>query len=151
MKELAGYTVIDADGMILGRLSSTVAKRLLCGERIALVNADKAIVSGKRTSLVAEYKARLRIRTLISPAKGPFHPRSPDRILRRTIRGMLPWDTKRGKEALARLSTFIGVPPELKSAKLESIRSARVERLRGRFVRLAEISLQIGWNPPPAK
>ena len=147
MKESAGYTVIDVDGLILGRLSSTVAKRLLCGERIALVNADKAVISGKRTSLVREYKERLRIRTLVDPARGPFHPRRPDRILRRTIRGMLPWDTKRGKEAFARLSTFIGIPPELKNVKLESIQSARVERLRGRFVRLAEISSQIGWNP----
>jgi large subunit ribosomal protein L13 len=147
MKGIAGYTVIDVDGLILGRLSSTVAKRLLCGEKIALVNADKAVISGKRTSIVREYKERLGIRTLVDPAKGPFHPRRPDRILRRTIRGMLPWDTKRGKEAFARLSTFIGIPPELKKAKLESINSASVERLRGRFVRLAEISSQIGWNP----
>jgi large subunit ribosomal protein L13 len=147
MKEAAGYTVIDAEGLILGRLSSVVAKRLLCGERIALVNAERAIISGKRTSIVKEYKERLRIRTLVKPAKGPFHPRRPDKILRRTIRGMLPWDTTRGKEAFARLSTFIGIPPELKNGKFESIPSARVERLRGRFIRLAEISSQIGWNP----
>jgi large subunit ribosomal protein L13 len=149
MKGLTGCTVIDVNGLILGRLSSTVAKRLLCGERIALVNADMAIVSGKRASIVREYKERLGIRTLVDPARGPFHPRRPDRILRRTIRGMLPWDTRRGKEAFARLSTFIGIPPELKNAKMESIQDARVERLRGRFVRLGEISSQIGWNPLP--
>jgi large subunit ribosomal protein L13 len=147
MKEAAGYTVIDAEGLILGRMSSVVAKRLLCGERIALVNAERAIISGKRTSIVKEYKERLRIRTLVKPAKGPFHPRRPDKILRRTIRGMLPWDTTRGKEAFARLSTFIGIPPELKNSKFESIPSARVDRLRGRFIRLAEISSQVGWNP----
>jgi large subunit ribosomal protein L13 len=147
MKEATGYTVIDTDGLILGRLSSTVAKRLLSGEKIALVNADKVIVSGNRTSIVREYKERLRIRTLVNPAKGPFHPRRPDTILRRTIRGMLPWDTNRGKEAFARLSTFVGIPLELKNAKLESIPCARVERLRGRFIRLSEISSQIGWKP----
>jgi large subunit ribosomal protein L13 len=147
VKEATECTVIDADGLILGRMASVVARRLLCGERIALVNSDKAVISGKRGSIIREYKERLRIRTLVRPEKGPFHPRRPDKILRRTIRGMLPWDTTRGKEAFARLSTFIGIPPELKQAKFESISSARAQRLRGRFVRLAEISSQIGWKP----
>lgn len=140
--------VINADGLILGRLASTVAKRLLCGERIAIVNAERTVISGKRNSLTLEYKERLRIRTLVNPAKGPFHPRRPDGILRRTIRGMLPWDRLRGKEAFRRLAVFIGIPSELKDAQLESVPEARMERLKGRFIRLEEISREIGWNPP---
>jgi large subunit ribosomal protein L13 len=147
MKDASGRIVVDADGLILGRLASIVARRLLCGERIAVVNAEKAIISGNRKSIVREYKEKLRIRTLVNPAKGPFHPRRPDTILRRTVRGMLPWDTKRGKEAFGRLGTFMGVPPEFKNAKMESLPLAKVERLKGRFIRLAEVSSQIGWKP----
>ena len=142
------YIVINGDGLILGRLASTVAKRLLSGERIAIVNAERAVISGKRSSLSQEYKERLRIRTLVKPAKGPFHPRRPDGILRRTIRGMLPWDRARGKEAFRRLAVFIGVPQEFKNAQFESIPKARMERLKGRFIRLEEISREIGWKPP---
>ena len=43
--------VIDANGLILGRLASTVAKRLLSGdEEIHIVNAEKAVISGSRAS-----------------------------------------------------------------------------------------------------
>jgi large subunit ribosomal protein L13 len=147
MKEVSDYTVINADGMILGRLASKVAKRLLCGEKIAIVNSEMTIVSGKRSSIIEGYKEKLRIRTLVNPAKGPFHARRPDKILRRAIRGMLPWDTTRGKEALSRLTTFLGVPQELKDKKLEPISEARFERLRGRFVRLGDIAIEIGWRP----
>jgi len=147
MKELVDYTVIDANGLILGRLASKVAKRLLCGEKIAIVNSEMTIISGKRSSIIEDYKAKLRIRTLVNPAKGPFHARRPDKILRRTVRGMLPWDTTRGKEALSRLTTFLGVPLELKDKKPESLPDARVERLKGRFVRLGDIATEIGWKP----
>jgi large subunit ribosomal protein L13 len=148
MKPDNHYIVIDADGLILGRLASTVAKRLLCGEKITIVNAERTVISGKRSSLAQEYKERLRIRTLINPAKGPFHPRRPDGILRRTIRGMLPWDRARGKEAFRRLAVFIGVPKEFKNSKLEPVPEARMERLKGRFIRLGEISKEVGWEPP---
>ncbi|RLI06236.1 50S ribosomal protein L13, partial [Candidatus Bathyarchaeota archaeon] len=39
-------SVIDASGLILGRMASIVAKRLLEGEQIEIVNAEKAVVSG---------------------------------------------------------------------------------------------------------
>lgn len=73
MKEVGDYTVINADGLILGRLASKVARRLLCGEKIAVVNSEMTVISGKRSSIIEDYKEKLRIRTLVNPAKGPFH------------------------------------------------------------------------------
>jgi large subunit ribosomal protein L13 len=147
MKTDSHCTVINADGQILGRLASMVAKRLLCGEKIAIVNAERIAISGKGSTASREYKKTLRIRTLINPAKGPFHPRRPDGIVRRTIRGMLPWDRARGKEAFRHLAVFIGVPQEFKNSKFESLPEARIERLSGRFVRLEEVSREMGWKP----
>jgi large subunit ribosomal protein L13 len=147
MKTDSHFAVINADGHILGRLASMVAKRLLCGERIAIVNAERTVISGRISSVSQEYKERLRIRTLINPAKGPFHSRRPDGIVRRTIRGMLPWDRARGKEAFRHLVVFIGVPQEFKNSQFESLPEARIERLKGRFMRLEEVSREIGWKP----
>ena len=49
--------VIDANGLILGRLASTVAKRLLSGdEEIHIVNAEKAVISGSRASTLRDYR-----------------------------------------------------------------------------------------------
>ena len=47
--------VLDASGCIMGRLASHVAKALLEGEQVHVVNAEKAIVSGAKHSVFREY------------------------------------------------------------------------------------------------
>jgi len=42
-------TIINGDGLILGRLASITAQRALAGEEIAIVNAEKAIISAAGT------------------------------------------------------------------------------------------------------
>ena len=78
--------IIDAKGLILGRMASIIAKRLLQGETIIVLNAEKAAISGKRLRIVKDAKTFLEVG---HPRKGPYHPRRPDKIVRRTIRGML--------------------------------------------------------------
>ena len=80
---MRAHTVIDATGLILGRMASVIAKRLLQGETIIVLNAEKAVISGKRLSKIKEAKAFLEVGHL---RKGPLHQRRPDRIVRRTIR-----------------------------------------------------------------
>ncbi|HIE18648.1 TPA: 50S ribosomal protein L13, partial [Candidatus Bathyarchaeota archaeon] len=99
-KKEQGETVIDAEGLILGRMASQVAKRLLNGEKIIIVNAEKAIISGKRLSILREKQDFLQVGHF---RKGPLHPRRPDRIIKKVIRGMLPRKKPRGKDALKRL------------------------------------------------
>ena len=136
--------VIDASGAILGRLASIVAKRLLSGERIVIVNAEKAVLSGKRLSLLREMKEFLQVG---HPGKGPHHPRRPDRILRRTIRGMLPRRKPKGVEAYRRLRVYVGVPKEYEGVEFEVIPEAKVDKLRCPYVTLGELAKGIGWNP----
>jgi len=38
-------TVIDSENLLVGRLASMVAKRALAGEEIAVINAEKAVIS----------------------------------------------------------------------------------------------------------
>ncbi|MGD2142382.1 MAG: 50S ribosomal protein L13 [Candidatus Bathyarchaeota archaeon] len=135
--------VINAEGLILGRMASIVAKRLLKGERIEIVNAEGAVVSGKRRMVIKERKEFLNVG---GPTKGPFHYRKPNAIVRRTIRGMLPHRKSRGRNAYGRLKVHIGVPRELEGLKKESLEGARVERLKGRYVTVAEIAKNVGWK-----
>ncbi|HUS79213.1 MAG TPA: 50S ribosomal protein L13 [Patescibacteria group bacterium] len=139
-----GRTVIDAEGLILGRMASIVAKRLLDGERIDIVNAERAIVSGRRLQIIKERKKFLVVGR--SGRKGPIHYRKPNAIVRRTIRGMLPHRKTRGIEAFARLKVHISVPEALESAEAESLPEAHVERLRGRYMTVGEIAKNIGWK-----
>jgi len=136
-------TIIDASGLILGRMASTVAKRLLSGEPIVIVNAEKAALSGKRLSRVKEARAFLDIG---HPGKGPFHPRRPDQIVRKTVKGMLPRRQPKGEIALKRLQVFLGVPAELKNAPLQTIPEAHVNRLKCPYVTVGEFAKEIGYK-----
>ncbi len=132
--------IIDAHGLVLGRMASAVAKRLLQGEKIVIVNAEKAIISGKRLSIVKEAKAFLEVG---HPGKGPYHPRRADRVLRRTVRGMLPRRKPKGQEAYKRLQVFIGIPEEFKGKETHTIPEANAEKLRCPYMALGELAKEI--------
>ena len=98
--------VFNAEGMILGRFASHIAKLLIenekagKGEEIFIVNAEKAVIVGSKDTILQRYHF---MRDVGTYRKGPFYPRMPDRILRRTIRGMIPYQTPRGRKAFRRL------------------------------------------------
>ena len=136
-------TIVNGEGLILGRMCSKVAKRLLNGEQIIVVNAEKIIISGKRKSKVAEAHKFLEVG---APERGPFHSRRPDRIVRKTVRGMLPWSQPKGKTAYKRLKVYLGMPEELKGQKMETIDQAKAAKLTGPHFTLGEFAIEIGWN-----
>jgi large subunit ribosomal protein L13 len=135
--------VVNGEGLILGRMCSKVAKRLLNGEQIIVVNAEKIVISGKRKSKVAEAHKFLEVG---APERGPFHSRRPDRIVCKTVRGMVPWRQPKGKNAYKRLKVFLGVPQELKDQKMETIEQANAAKLTGPHFTLGELAIAIGWN-----
>jgi large subunit ribosomal protein L13 len=139
-----GNTVIDADGLILGRMASVIAKRLLEGERIDIVNAENIVVSGRRLQIIKKRKVFLEVGG--RQDKGPFHYRKPNAIVRKTIRGMLPRRKARGRDAFGRLKVHIGIPRGLRDSKMESIADAHLKRLRGRYITMGEIAKNIGWK-----
>lgn len=136
--------VIDATGLILGRMASHIAKRLLQGEKIIVVNAEEAAISGKRLSIVKEAKRYLEIG---HPRKGPLHRRRPDRIVRRTVRGMLPRKKPKGKQAYKRLKVFLEVPEEFKGKEMQTIPNASAEKLRCPYITVGKLAKEIGWTP----
>jgi large subunit ribosomal protein L13 len=135
--------VINADRLILGRMATTVAKRLLQGEEIAVVNAEKAVISGRKGNKVTEAKEFLGVGGV---NRGPYHYRRPDRIVRKTVKGMLPFKQPKGKEAYRRLKVFIGVPEDLKSVKMETVADADSKKLKCSYFSVGQFSKEIGWN-----
>ncbi|DAC71886.1 MAG TPA: 50S ribosomal protein L13 [Thermoplasmata archaeon] len=113
--------IIDAEGAVLGRLCTAVAKRLLNGEEIAVVNSDKAIVTGKKAMIKAHYKHEREVGTY---RKGPFYPRMPDRLVKRCVRGMIPYQEPHGRTAYKRLKCYIGIPKEFQGKPCEKIAAA---------------------------
>ncbi len=134
--------LINAQGLIVGRLSSIVAKKLLEGDEVTIINAEKAVLSGAKAMTFAEYKQAVDRGT---KEKGPYFPKRPDAIIKRAVRGMLPYKAQRGKDAMARLRIYIGLPSELQGQQAITLEKASVDRLSSfKYVELGELSKQLG-------
>ncbi len=135
--------IINAEDAIIGRLASIVAKRLLSGEQIIVVNAEKALISGNPGSVAEKYLDRYHIKTKSNPLKGPFYPRKPDQILKRTIRGMLPYKKSRGKEAYKRLKVYNSVPRLFENQELEVLGGTQRNNPKSSYISLEELNIKI--------
>ena len=142
--------IISAKGHLMGRLAATVAKELLCGQRIAVVSCEQCVLSGSLFRRKLDYEAWRRICHQTNPKRnGPWHYKAPSRLFWRAVRGMLPRKTKRGAAALERLKVFEGVPFPYSNRTRRCVPSAlRVVRLSAarRSCLLGELCTRIGWN-----
>jgi large subunit ribosomal protein L13 len=139
----SSVTKVNAEGQIVGRMCSKIAKLLLNGEEVVILNAEKAIFSGKKKSKVAEAHLFLEVG---APMRGPFHYRRPDRFLRKTVRGMLPFKQPKGKSAFKRLKVYMGIPIEFKDQQMITFPDALSTNLKGPRFTLGELASEIGWN-----
>ncbi len=137
---------IDATNQIAGRLSSKAAKLILSGKRVIIVNAEKALISGDRTSVINQWKEKLELSSHVNPIYGPIHPRRPDNILRRMIRGMVPRKKSKGPIAMKRLRVFIGVPSSVDATKLSKFEETTATRPIPVYVTMGDLSKSLGWN-----
>jgi len=129
-------TVIDADGRVLGRLAVQVAERLKDGDDVHVINAEKAVVTGDREKVFQDYRDK---QDRGNREHGPYYPKAPDRIVKRTVRGMMP-DNTEGQEAFKRLRTYVGNPEDLETGD-EPVDIKSTDDLKGRnYVSIHEIS-----------
>ncbi|HVB95315.1 MAG TPA: 50S ribosomal protein L13 [Nitrososphaerales archaeon] len=141
-----GVLYIDATGHIAGRLCSRVASEILRGKRIVVLNAEKAVLSGKRDTIIAEWKQRLELGSKVNPIYGPLHPRRPDNIMWRMVRGMVPKTKPKGTLGLKRLRVYIGVPEKYSGVTLAKFDNAMATRPLPMYTTILELSHNIGWN-----
>jgi len=123
-----GTKYIDASDHVLGRLASKVAKLALMGYEIHIVNTEKTVITGKKEFVLSYLKHKILERG--DWYKGPFYPKRPDKVVKRVVRGMLPKNW-RGRVALKRIKTYVGVPDELKDKDFDKFKDALVnEKIR---------------------
>lgn len=131
--------VIDAEGAVLGRLASIVAKKLLNGENVIVINIEKAIITGEPDMIYRIYKHK---RERGDRNKGPFYPRQPDRFFQRVLRGMLPHRQKKGMDAMRRLKIVMG------KADVAGERASKsIDDIRSKYETLGHLSERLGATP----
>jgi large subunit ribosomal protein L13 len=125
---------IDATETQLGRLGSFVVKSALKGDEVFVLNSEKAIISGNKDVIIGKI-TNLRNKGG-SSQKGPKVPRPAERLLKRLIRGMLPWDRQRGRDAYKRIKCYKS--GEFDDSKVEVIKLKT--RLPFKYSELEEVS-----------
>jgi large subunit ribosomal protein L13 len=129
--------IIDGEDSILGRLASFATKQSLLGKEVIIVNCERVLVSGNPKSVIKEYKEMRKKGG--SSLKGPFFPKIPERLVKRTIRGMLSYKKGRGNDALKRIKCHNSVPKDFESKEMISI--GRAEKTKG--INLKKLSEEI--------
>ncbi|CAH1183483.1 unnamed protein product [Phaedon cochleariae] len=141
--------LIDGRGHLLGRLAAIVSKTLLQGSKVTVVRCEQLNISGNFYRNKLKFLSFLRKRCNVNPARGPFHFRAPSRIFWKTVRGMLPHKSERGKQALRRLKAYEGIPPPYDRRKRVVVPGAlRVICLKpGRkYCHVGRLSHEVGWK-----
>ena len=131
--------IIDANDLIIGRLATVVVKYLLQGEKVI-------VISGSKSSTFDKYLHRRQRKSLVNPARhGPFFPRRPEGILKRAIRGMLPYKKSRGRAAYKNLRVYVGVPKEFEDKRCDTVVDANISKLKvPKYIKLKELSKSLG-------
>jgi large subunit ribosomal protein L13 len=140
--------VFNAENMVVGRLGAQAAKAALKGDKVVIVNVEKAIITGDRHTVIAAFKEKFKIKTSYNPKKGPLHERRPDKMVRKMIRGMLPWPRPRGQDAYKRISVYMGVPEEYSEKELIVLEDSKYTSLTRKFITVAALSHELGWRNP---
>lgn len=128
--------IIDASDQILGRLSSRVAKNLLEGDKIIIINAEKAIITGDPGMIIERFRIK---RRRGDPHHGPYYPKTPTGILKRSIRGMVPYKKSKGREALKKLIVYSGNPKNLNGEKIEKSK----KQIECRYIILEDVAKKL--------
>lgn len=113
------WYVVDADGAVLGRLASEVARVLRgkhkptyaphvdVGDHVVVVNASKVRLTGEKEGKKVYYRHSQYPGGLREVPYGQLAERRPERLVEQAVRGMLP-KTRLGRQMLRKLSVYAG-------------------------------------------
>ncbi|MEW6439465.1 MAG: 50S ribosomal protein L13 [bacterium] len=113
------WYVVDAEGKILGRLASEVAKVLRgknkpiftphvdTGDFVVVVNAEKVKLTGKKTTEKVFYHYSGYLGGLRSTSVEQLLARRPEELIRRAVKGMLP-KNRLGRQLINKLKVYKG-------------------------------------------
>jgi len=132
--------IINGENAVLGRLATRVATELKKGNEIKVINCGKIIITGNPNKIIGHY---LNKRRKGSPLHGPFYPKRPDLLVRRTIRGMLPYKRKSGAALMKRLKLYIG---RLEESKSDNEVIFPLKRVKTRFITIEKLCKHLGWS-----
>ena len=135
--------IYNGENIILGRLAALAAKSALIGEEVKVVNCNKIVISGKKVMVLNNEKERRARKGY--PLKSAKLIRLPERHVKRSIRGMLPWKHSRGREAFKRIRCYPDMPAEFEGKEFVNLDNIKVDKLpTTNYITIQEICKHVG-------
>lgn len=124
--------IIDGKNAVLGRLASYAAKEALKGEDIVILNCGEVLITGSRKDIKKNFEAKAG--RFGSSQKGPTHHNKSEKIVKKTIRGMLPdYRMGKGRIAFKKIKCYEGIPKEF-----ENSQKILAKEKKGKFSKVKE-------------
>lgn len=138
--------IINGEDLIVGRVASYVAKNILKdNEEYYIYNAEKMVFSGNMKPLLGKYLMRRRLKNKANPEHSPHWPKRPDFLVKRIIRGMLPYDKPTGKKIYKKIKVYIGNDEQLNGVEVEFDKSYNKAKL-DKYVTVKELSKALAYD-----
>jgi large subunit ribosomal protein L13 len=135
--------IVNAEKMVAGRLSSKVAKALINGETITIVNAENVVLVGRKEDLLRKFVARVDAAVKSNPHYGPKYDRIPSKMLRKMVKGMLPNKSRTNERLISNLTVYNSIPKEFKEQEFANIEGVMFNE-RNDSLTLGEIAKLLG-------
>lgn len=134
--------VLNGQMCVMGRVASEVAELALDGNKVALLNAKDIVRTGNKNTVIKNYRDRMELES----DSGPYFPSQPHKIVKRSVRGMLPYKKNRGRSAYNRIRVYIATPDEFDGeAKIpDGKRVALNPQKKKDYVTIGEVSESLG-------
>lgn len=115
------WILIDAEGLVVGRLASVIATRLRgkhmpaytphvdCGDNVVVINAEKVVFTGKKLTdkkfyWHTGYPGGIKERTMEKLLTGAH----PERVLMKAVERMMPKDSPLARKQMTNLKIYAG-------------------------------------------
>jgi len=113
------WLIVDAEGLVLGRLATEVATRLRgnhkptftpnldTGDHVIIINADKVVLTSGKADRKMVHRHSGYPGGLKSQTYADLMAKKPEEAVRKTIKGMLP-KTRLGRSMMSKLKVYAG-------------------------------------------
>ena len=139
------WLLIDAEGLVVGRLASIIAMRLRgkhkpmytphidCGDNVIVVNADKVVFTGKKMTdkkfyWHTGYPGGIKERTMEKILGGKF----PTRVVTKAVERMMPKESPLARKQMTNLRVYAGTehPHEAQNPEVLDVASMNPKNKR---------------------
>jgi large subunit ribosomal protein L13 len=135
--------IVDAKDNVAGRLASKVAKAIINGERVTVINSQDLVMVGNKKSILEKFTTRVDGAVKSNPHYGPKYDRIPSKIFRRMVRNMLPTKKRAKERIIKQLRVFNTTAKGIDSKEAIIFEEIKFNH-RNNYIKLKDVALLLG-------